>query len=242
MKLSKTDPQRGMAIVVLTIVMPLSFLLSCGGEKNETIEYVFDPETSYTLKEKNVNTLISDSGFTRYKIIADTWLRFEKASEPYMLFPDGGHLERFDTLLNIEASIKADTAYYYERQKLWELINHVEASNFEGTRFETSHLFMDQNKGTIYSDSFICVTMADGMIQKGHGFTSNENLTIYQIYNAASDIPFEKRSRSPRDSMAIDSASIDSMPAVDSITVDSIIPAVANTPATLSSKPDSTPN
>lgn len=221
MKLLKTDPQRGMAIVLLAVVMPLSFLFSCGGEKNETIEYVFDPETSHTLKETNVHTLISDSGFTRYKIIAQTWLMYGKASEPFWYFPDGAYLEKFDTLFNIEASAKADTVYYFERRKLWEMIKNVDISNFEGDRFETSHMFWDEKQKTFYSDSFILITNVNGTIQRGYGFTSNENMTIYQIFKPTGDYPYEMRSRAPGDSLAIDSLATDS-PAIDSLAVDSI--------------------
>jgi hypothetical protein len=211
MKLLKTDPLKGMTIVVLTVVMPLSFLFSCGGDKNETIEYTFDPETSHTLKEKNVHTLISDSGFTRYKIIAETWLIYSKASEPYWYLPDGAYLERFDTLFNIEASAKADTVYYYERRKLWEMIKNVDISNFKGDRFETSHMFWDEKGGTFYSDSFILITKTDGSVQRGYGFSSNEDMTVYYIYNTSGKFPYEMRNRAASDSTAVDSIAVESM-------------------------------
>ena len=50
-------------------------------------------------------------------------------------------MEKFDTLFNIEASLKADTAYNYEKKGLWKLIGNVRVENLEGKKFETSLLF-----------------------------------------------------------------------------------------------------
>ncbi|MDR0572923.1 MAG: LPS export ABC transporter periplasmic protein LptC [Tannerella sp.] len=183
-----------MAILLLATAMPLFFFVSCIREKKDVVEIVFDPQTSYTLKETNVESLISDSGVTRYKIITATWLMFGKASEPYWYFPDGAYLEKFDTTFNIEASIKADTAYFYERRKLWELNGHVDISNLKGERFQTSQLFWDQNKETIYSDSFIRISKGES-INTGIGFRSNQDMSIYEIYNSSADIPVDMQRR-----------------------------------------------
>ena len=208
----KINPLRGTAIVILTIAMPLSFLVSCIGEKKDIIEYTFDPQTSYTLKETNVITLVSDSGITRYKLEAATWLMFGKASEPYQYFPDGLYLEKFDTLFNIEASIKTDTAYYYERRRLWEANGNVDISNLKGERFRTSQLFWDENKKIVYSDSFIHISREDGE-NSGFGFTSNEDFTEYKIYKAKASIPVNMQ-RNTNDSIPQDSLNNETMPSV----------------------------
>jgi len=190
-----------MAIVLLTIVMPLSFLLSCNRDKKEAIEVVFDPQTSSTLKQTNVLSLISDSGVTRYKLITPTFLLFEKASDPYHFYPDGVYIEKFDTALNIEASLKADTAYYYERRKLYEGKGNVDITNYDGVRFETSHIFWDTQNHTIYSDSFIRITKGD-MINTGYGFTSNENMSVYEIRLPSAEMLIETQRRTtPADSI-----------------------------------------
>ena len=197
-------PLRGVAIVLLAIVMPLSFLVSCGREKKDLIEVIFDNETSYTIKETNVETLISDSGITRTRATAETWLMFGKASEPYWHFPDGAYLERFDTMFNVEASVKADTAYFYERRKLWELNGNVDISNLKGERFRTQQMFIDDNKGIIYSDSFIHITREDGE-NSGIGFISNKDMSDYKIFKAKASIPVNMEQRNSSDSIPQDS-------------------------------------
>ena len=60
-----------------------------------------------------VTTLISDSGVTRYRVNTEEWLIFDKKKPSYWAFEKGIYLEQFDSLFHIDASIKADTAYYY---------------------------------------------------------------------------------------------------------------------------------
>ncbi len=196
---------KGITVIISMIVMPLLFMLSCKENKNEMVNITFDPQNSYTLKETNVETLISDSGVTRYKMLTPTWLIFSKADEPYWYFPNGVYLEKFDTVFNVEASIKADTAYYFQNRKLWQLDGKVDISNLEGERFETSQLFWDEGKETIYSDSFIRITKGD-YVNTGTRFRSNQDLTVYQIYNSSADIPVNmEKGSAENDSLPDDS-------------------------------------
>jgi LPS export ABC transporter protein LptC len=200
-----------MAIVLLTIVMPLSFLISCNRDKKEMVDVFFDPQTSYTFKEMNVETLVSDSGVTKYRLKTQTQLMFGKASDPYSFYPDGIYLEKFDTAFNIEASLKADTAYHYERRKLWEANGNVDMTNLEGHRFQTSQVFWDQQNKTIYSNSFIRFTKGE-MVQTGSGFHSNEDLSVYTIFNATAEIPIETQRRTlSADSIPPDTLSLEDL-------------------------------
>lgn len=197
-----------MAIVLTAVAVSFCFFASCAGDKKEIVEVTFDPETSYTRKETNVETLVSDSGFTRYKIITDTWLVFDKASEPYWYFPDAAYLEKFDTIFNVELRARADTARYYQRRGLWRLDGNVDISNADGVQFETSQLFLDQSKGICYSDSFIVVTKGED-VNTGIGFWSNMDMREYEIYNSTANLAVEmQRHRQKTDSISTDSTNI----------------------------------
>ena len=91
-------------------------------------------------------------------------------------------MEKFDTLFRIDASIKADTAYYYEIKKLWELKGNVQILSQRGDKFETQQLFWDEKKEKVYSDKFIRIEQEDKSIT-GYGFESNQELTEYEIKN-----------------------------------------------------------
>ena len=95
-------------------------------------------------------------------------------------------MEKFDSLLNIDASIKADTAYYYERQKLWELKGNVHIQNLRGDKFDTSQLYWSEQERKIYSKRPIRIEQNDKSIINGKfGFESNQELTQYTIFNSS---------------------------------------------------------
>ena len=114
---SKTNQSQNITTTFVVVVMFLLCInLSCSEEKKEWVAVPSDPEKSYTMKATEVNTLISDSGITRYRLTAQTWLVFGRAKEPYWYFPEGIYVEKFDTTFHTEASIKADTAYYFDKK------------------------------------------------------------------------------------------------------------------------------
>lgn len=88
----------------------LLFWASCNKKEADFVDIKFDPESTPTMSTDSVVTFISDSGITRYKLIAQKWLVFDKAKDPHWYFPEGLYLERFDPSFNIEATIIADTA------------------------------------------------------------------------------------------------------------------------------------
>ena len=112
-------------VVVWTTVMFVLFP-ACSGDNKNLAEAITERDSLPTMKTLGVTTLISDSGITRYKIITEEWEIYDKKNPPYWAFEKGVYLEKFDSLFHIDASIKADTAYYYEKKKLWELRSNVQ--------------------------------------------------------------------------------------------------------------------
>ena len=106
--------------------------------------------------------------------------------------------------MNIEAVIKADTVYFYEKRDLWEGKSNVDVTNLSGERFESSRLFWDQNKGTIYSDSFVTVTGKD-YVKYGRRFFADERLTEYGFFKTSGEFMVElSRRGEPVDSIPPD--------------------------------------
>lgn len=169
--------------ILFQIVFFLTLFLSCGKTKTEVVGVVFDPETTPEMTTDDVSVLISDSGITRFRIEAKTWEVYSKAREPYWYFPEKIHVERFDTLFNVEFSVDADTAYYFQRKKLWRLIGNVEVLNLEGETFTTSELYWDEQKQIVYTDEFVRVLRKDEEIT-GIGFLSNQEMTNYTFYKS----------------------------------------------------------
>lgn len=190
---SKTNMQSittALKAVVMLLLFSISFF-SCQPEKKEVVNVSSDPEKSYTMKATKVNTLISDSGITRYRVKTKVWLTFGNAKEPYSYFPEGIYVEKFDSTFQTEASIQADTAYYFEKKSLWQLIGNVEVESLQGEQFSTSELFWDQKEEKVYSDKYIRVQQKEQIIT-GIGFESNQNMTRYRIFNSQGEFPVEE--------------------------------------------------
>ena len=168
-------------IVLGTIDMLLLFP-SCGVKSKAIGEAITERDSLPMMSTLGVTTLISDSGITRYKIITEEWEIYDKKNPPYWAFEKGVYLEKFDSLFHIDASIKADTAYYYEKKKLWELRSNVHIRSQRGDKFDTDLLFWDEKQERVYSDKFIRIEQEDKIIT-GYGFESNQQMTEYQIYN-----------------------------------------------------------
>ncbi len=169
-------------------VMLLLLMLACSGEHKEVVDVVFDPETTYTMKTTGVVSLISDSGVTRYRANAKEWLVYGKAKEPYWFFPKGIYVEKFDSLFSTEASIQADTAFYYDKQGLFRFVGQVEVRSLQGERFDTEELFWNQKEDKVYSERFIRIEQEDKIIT-GIGFESNQNMTRYIIKESRGVFP-----------------------------------------------------
>ena len=166
----------------LLAVVVLILHISCKKDTRGTIPSFEHPDSVAIMSTYGVNTVISDSGHICYNIDADEWLVYSKRQPPYWAFEKGLYLEKFDTLMNVEANIKCDTAFYFNELKLWKLIGNVSIKNPKNQHFYTDLLYWDQNEELIYSDAYIRVEQED-QITEGIGFSSNQDLSVWQIRN-----------------------------------------------------------
>ena len=98
---------------VMFVIFP-----ACSGKDKNLAEAISENDTLPSMTSLGVTTLISDSGITRYKVVAEEWLIHDKKNPPYWAFEKGVYLEKFDTLFRIDASIKTNTANKHEKKKL----------------------------------------------------------------------------------------------------------------------------
>ena len=170
--------------ITAAILVAVMFILfpACSGKKKKTAPAIIEGDSLPTMRSTGVETLVSDSGMIRYKVITEEWLIYSKRNPPFWAFEKGVYLEKFDSLFHIDASIKADTAYYYETKKLWELRQNVHIRSQKGEKFDTDQLFWDQENKKIYSDKFIRIEGNDRILT-GYGFESNQEMTEYRIFN-----------------------------------------------------------
>lgn len=147
-----------------------------------------DPTHTPTMLTRDVETLISDSGVTRYRIVTPIWYVYDETPDPIWRFPEGLKLERFDNFFRTEATVVADSATYFKDKQLWRLDGNVSLNNVMNEKFLTNQLFWDQRQQKLYSDSFIHIERPDKVLE-GYGFDSNQNLTRYTIRRVSGIFP-----------------------------------------------------
>lgn len=164
-------------------------IVSSCNEKDSTVKPDKNASETPTMFTRDVETFISDSGVTRYRITAPIWYMYDEAKVPRWTFPKGLFLEQFDNLYRQSAKVDCDSATYFSKKRLWRLDGNVVMVNVARDSFLTKQLFWDQNKKRIYSDkAFIRIVNKDRIIE-GYGFSSNEQMTDYLIKKPTAIFP-----------------------------------------------------
>ena len=179
------------------------FLFSaCTGKKKPMTDAITNRDSVPVMITRDVSSYVSDSGIVRYKIITEEWKVFDRLDPSRWSFERGIYLEKFDNQLAIEAVITADTAYYYDKQELWELRGNVHIENEQDEQFDTHLLFWDQKAKTVYSDQHIRIRQQKRIIT-GTGFTSNQQLTNYTIRQTQGIFPIKDVQPTPTDTVVV---------------------------------------
>lgn len=196
------------------IVALLIVFAACGETERSYVANVGDGNVSPTMTTLDVETFISDSGYTRYHITTPLWMMYEDASEPFWRFPDGLDMLQYDLQLNPDASMVCDSAVYFSRKRLWRLDGHVMMVNTLRDTFLSQQLYWDQSKRKVYTDSFIHIVRSDRVIE-GYGFESNENMTAYTINRPTAILPVERRPGQNAQEAVADTVAVDSQAVPD---------------------------
>lgn len=164
---------------------------SCTEETKIDVSKEINPVKMPTMVTRNINTLISDSGITQYKIVAPVWYVYDEIDTPCWVFPEGLYLQKFDNSFKVIATVAADSARFLRLQKLWELFGNVEMTKAPKDLFLTPRVFWDQRRQRLYSDTFIHIENATHVLE-GTGFESNERLTEYRILHPTGIFPVNR--------------------------------------------------
>ena len=168
------------ALVLAAMTMAV---FSCSEEVEHPAPAIHDRDSVSMMTSYGVNTLISDSGVIKYKIVTERWDVNTVRQPSRWTFICGIFLEQFDEKFNIQAYIQADTAWYYDQLKLWELRGRVRVRNVNGLRFTSEELFWDGIKHEFYSNKFSRVVSPERTLQ-GTYFRSDERMIKYTVSNS----------------------------------------------------------
>lgn len=164
-------------------------LASCEGQKEHTAPAVHDRDSASMMISYGVNTLISDSGVIKYRIVTERWEVNTVRNPSRWIFEKGLFFEQFDEKFHVQSYIQCDTAYYYDQKKLWELCSRVSILTKDGLRFTSQQLFWDQASHELYSNVPSRLVTPDRTLE-GTYFRSDERMTRYFVSNSRGS--FEK--------------------------------------------------
>ena len=164
-------------------------LASCEGQKEHTAPAVHDRDSASMMISYGVNTLISDSGVIKYRIVTERWEVNTVRNPSRWIFEKGLFFEQFDEKFHVQSYIQCDTAYYYDQKKLWELRSRVSILTKDGLRFTSQQLFWDQASHELYSNVPSRLVTPDRTLE-GTYFRSDERMTRYFASNSRGS--FEK--------------------------------------------------
>lgn len=163
--------------------MTLMGLQGCENRQEHIAPAIYPKDSVSVMTTYGVNTLISDSGVIKYRIVAERWDINQAKRISRWTFDKGLFLEQFDQKLHINSYIQADTAYYYDQLRQWELRGRVRILTKDGLRFSSEELFWDENKHELWSNKYSRLVTPERTLE-GTYFRSDEKMTKYYVSNS----------------------------------------------------------
>jgi LPS export ABC transporter protein LptC len=160
-----------------------SLMTSCSDVQEHTAPPIYDRDSVSMMTSYGVNTLISDSGVIKYRIVTERWDVNTVKNPSRWTFEKGVFFEQFDEKFHVQAYIQADTAWYYDQKKLWHLRGRVRIRNINGLIYESEELYWDGIKHELYSNVFSKVTTPERSME-GTNFLSDEQMRHYTVSNS----------------------------------------------------------
>jgi len=164
-------------------VASILLMASCSEKKEHTAPAVHARDSVSMMISYGVNTLISDSGVMKYRIVSEEWEVNTVRHPSRWIFNKGLFMEQFDQQFHIEAYVQSDTAFYYDSLRVWELRGNVRILTNDGLRFRSNELFWDQNKREFYSTMWSKLITPQRTME-GSYFKSDEQMTRYLVTNS----------------------------------------------------------
>ena len=160
-----------------------TLLTACSEAQEHTAAAILDRDSVSVMTSYGVNTLISDSGVIKYRIVTERWDVNTIRQPSRWEFMKGVFFEQFDEQFHTAGYIQADTAWYYDQLKLWKLRGRVRIRNVNGLVYTSEELYWDGLSHEFYSNVFSHVVTPERTLQ-GTYFRSDEHMTHYVVSNS----------------------------------------------------------
>jgi LPS export ABC transporter protein LptC len=202
--------------LVLGCISVLFYFISSTPSNVSKKQGVVQEDSLPFLHSIGVNTLISDSGVLRYRIVAEEWdIYTPQNSASTWKFIKGMLMLRLDKNFEVDLYVQADTAYFHN-QEIWELRGRVRVRNLQGTKFNTEELFWNIDKHEIWNHAYMKIISPERTLE-GTEFRSNEEMTRYSVMNSKGDFPMTENETADSASNAVATSSAEASPILPSV-------------------------
>ena len=164
-------------LVLLTVSYAM---VSCSEEREHTAPAIHDRDSVPVMTTYGVNTLISDSGVIKYRIVTERWEINENRRPSRWTFNKGILLTQFDLKKHVVGYIQCDSAVYFDKDRRWELRGRVRILTAQGLTFYSNELYWDERNHEMWSYTYSHLKTPDKELQ-GNWFHSDEQMTNYEI-------------------------------------------------------------
>ncbi|WP_120175286.1 LPS export ABC transporter periplasmic protein LptC [Prevotella melaninogenica] len=155
-------------------------MVSCSEEREHTAPAIHDRDSVPVMTTYGVNTLISDSGVIKYRIVTERWEINENRKPSRWTFNKGILLTQFDLKKHVVGYIQCDSAVYFDKDRRWELRGRVRILTAQGLTFYSNELYWDERNHEMWSYTYSHLKTPDKELQ-GNWFHSDEQMTNYEI-------------------------------------------------------------
>ncbi len=179
-----------------------SFILIACSDELPKINRITSKEDLPSVAIDNIESSFTEEGRLKGILKAKRMEVYDDVVEPYTKFPKGISIVFFDKNGNLESSMTAKYAIYYDKKQTWEAIGDVVMSNIKGDVLKTNHLYGDEKKQKIYTDELVRITKSNGsVIVADSGFESNSSFTIYKFIDVSGRIAVKDEFESTADTI-----------------------------------------
>lgn len=168
----------------IAALLCIALFVSCYEQKEHEAPAVHDRDSVAVMTSYGVNTLISDSGVIKYRLVSERWDVNNALDPSRWIFEKGIFFEQFDEKFQVQSHIQCDTAYYYDKKKLWELRGRVRVKNKEGLIYIGERLFWDSDHHELYSNVRSTLITPEREL-RGNAFRSDERMRWYSVTNGS---------------------------------------------------------
>jgi len=140
---------------------------------------------------KDVTIYYSKGGHVTARLFAHTFIRAESANPPYTEMKDGLKVEFFNDSLQIESTVTARYARWYERENNILIRDSVRIVNDKGEQLQTSELVWNSKIQKFFTEKPVRI-ITPTQILNGTGMKASQDFSTYEIKDLTGEVQVQK--------------------------------------------------